>query len=170
MSDPAPNQPAPRGYVEKTPEAGPPKPPAWRDHFADPILQPGQRHDPDRAAANAPTPVAISGTQGQPAATEAAPSSSAPPVRPLGRIEEPVLEAGQVTPETVFQSVKEFVDAPQEERNRRARELGRQLRPLAADAEVFAAKALNLGARGLNGLAERLERRRREREGTPGGN
>lgn len=165
MSDPAAQdstQPAPRGYVEKTPEAGPPKPPAWRDHFADPILQPGQRHDPAHAAAPAQT------APPQPAAQPAAAGTSSPPVAPLGRIEEPVLEAGQVTPEALIQSVKEFVDAPAEERNRRARELGRQLRPLAAEAEVFAARALNLGARGLNGLAERLERRRREREGTPG--
>lgn len=156
MSDPAapnPSPPAPRGHVEKTPEAGPPKAPAWRDHFADPILQPGQRHDPARAAAPA---------------AEAASPPPAPPVQPLGRIEEPVLEAGQVTPEAVIQSVREFVDASPDERNRRARELGRQLRPLAADAEVFAAKALNLGARGLNGLAGRLERRRREREGVSG--
>lgn len=160
MSDPAaenPSAPAPRGHVEKTPEAGPPKAPAWRDHFADPILQPGQRHDPARTAAPAPS-----------AGTEATPPPPAPPVAPLGRVEEPVLEAGQVTPEAVVQSIREFVEASPEERNRRARDLGRQLRPLAADAEVFAAKALNLGARGLNGLAERLERRRRDREGTPG--
>jgi triphosphoribosyl-dephospho-CoA synthetase len=80
-----------------------------------------------------------------------------------------VLAPGQVSPESIVKSVKEFVEAPAEERDRRARDLGRQLRPLAADAEKFVAKALNLGARGLNGLAARLEQRRRERDGTGSG-
>ncbi|MBA3416060.1 MAG: hypothetical protein H0U10_12630, partial [Chloroflexia bacterium] len=34
----------PAGHVEETPEAAPLAPPAWRDQFADPILQRGQHY------------------------------------------------------------------------------------------------------------------------------
>lgn len=126
------------GDVEPARAAEIPVPPRWRDHFAGPVLQPGER-----------------------------PAQPEPPR--LERRVEPVLDAGQVTPETVVRVAQEFVareftNLTPEERAARARRIAAGMRPLAADAEKYAARALDLGARGLAGLADRLERRRIARE------
>ncbi|MDQ3695696.1 MAG: hypothetical protein M3464_19075, partial [Chloroflexota bacterium] len=47
-----------------------------------------------------------------------------------------------------------------------AKDLGERLKPVAAAAEEVATKALDLSAKGLSRLVDKLERRRRDRDDT----
>ncbi|MCC6314064.1 MAG: hypothetical protein IT337_08605 [Thermomicrobiales bacterium] len=123
------------GRVTETPEARPLEPPQWRDHFKEPIVQPGQ---------------------------SAAPRAQAAPGGPAPRVE-PVVESSQLRPEALARSARDFVDATPEERAAQMRQVGDKLKPLAADAEKLAAGALGVAAKGLSGLAARLEERRKQR-------
>lgn len=182
----------PRGHVEETPEARPVQPPAWRDQFVGPVLQPGeqylpealgwhrQRQDPAQpqarpAVASATGPTAAEQPRPQPMPRRAAPIAEPEPESESEL--EP--EAGQVYRErsvgagrdvvetTPAQSTEQGAEQARQA-TEQARHLADRMRPLAADAATFAARALNLGAKGLAGLATRLDERR-ARDEKPGG-
>ena len=129
-------------------------PPAWRDLFAGPVLQPGERHDP-AALGWFRQREETARTQTRPASPAGRPHPSHP--EPVA---EPAPVPGRISPEGSARAGHGFAGATPEGRAAQARPATRLMRPLAADAAVFAARALDLGARGLAGLAARLDERR----------
>jgi hypothetical protein len=116
-------------------------PPAWREHFAGPILQPGERYEP--------AALGWFRQREETARTQARPASA--PGQPHPSRPEPVADAA---PQSDRVPREGFPHAA------KGRQTARLMRPLAADAAVFAARALDLGAKGLAGLAARLDERR----------
>jgi hypothetical protein len=182
VTEPAPSQNPPssgQGRVEKPPEAGPIAPPAWRELFAGPVLQPGEEYSPlalgwlrqkDEAARTQVRPVAGPAPDldpGRRPARRQAPSPAEPVVGPVPEPERPSRE-GSVG---VARGSAEAAPGQRAEQARQATDqanrLAGRMRPLAADAAVFAARALDLGARGLAGLATRLADRQ-PRDEPPG--
>lgn len=146
---------APRAPLHETPEAGPAQAPTWRDQFAGSASQTPE--------AEVRIPVSGQPGNGNPTAQNVS-SERATPLHPTGApVEESVLNGGDVTPDAIVRGVRDFIDASPEQRTQQARQAAEKLKPIAADAEKVVARALDLGAKGLAGLAAKLEERNKQR-------
>lgn len=147
------HKPTPQGTVYSTPEGGPITPPTMKDHFAEPILgyQPA-------TSAQASTPEAeVVGASAAPAASTSPAASASTSSQVPVRIEIPAADAGS-KPEGARPGQPDI--DPEE----LARDVVERLKPVLDAAEDVATKALDLSAKGLSSLVEKLEERRRLRE------
>lgn len=142
---------APQGTVYPTPEAGPLTPPTMRDHFAEPI--PGYQPAVSAQAATSTTPEAeVTG-----ASTRTESGAQQIPVRIDVTGSGSGSAAGGAKP-----------GQPDIDPEEIARDVVERLKPVLDAAEDVATKALDLSAKGLTSLVEKLEERRRHREAEAG--
>jgi hypothetical protein len=138
----------PQGNVFSTPEGGPLTPPTMREHFAAPI--PGYQPAASAQAATTSTPEAeVVGASASPESG----SSTHVPIRIDVRGNDSGSQTGGAKP-----------GQPDIDPEEVARDVVERLKPVLDAAEDVATKALDLSAKGLTSLVEKLEERRRHRE------
>lgn len=142
----------PQGTVYSTPEGGPVTPPTMRDHFTEPI--PGYQPAASAQAATTTTPEAeVTGASTSPASS----SGSQVPIRIDVSGSGSSGQSGGAKP-----------GQPDIDPEEIARDVVERLKPVLDAAEDVAAKALDLSAKGLTSLVEKLEERRRHRDAESG--